>query len=111
MYLDKNIVSQKTTNNRKEHFKRNKSKEDRSVKFFNNPLPGHLWVLHGIGWLVVEPTQSFPHFEGAGLLHDRVLIFTPPPHFLLHFPGTQSPQPPFAKNEDENVNSNLQKLK
>ena len=104
MYLDKNIVSQKTANNHKERFKKKIKRRSIRQNSSSNPLPGHLWVLHGIGWLVVEPTQSFPHFEGAGLLHDRVLTFTPPPHFLEHFPGTQAPQPPFPKDDDESEN-------
>ena len=42
----------------------------------------------------LEPRQSFPPQEGAGLLHLLVQLFVPPPHVLLHDPHVHELHPP-----------------
>ena len=43
------------------------------------------------------PEQSFPPLDGAGLLHNLLLLLKPPPQDLLQDPYLpQAPYPPFS---------------
>ena len=64
---------------------------------FHNSIPGQTFVLHSIV-SDIEPTQSLPRPDGAGLVHVLDLDFCPVPHILvqleysshaLHFPFTK----------------------
>lgn len=46
-------------------------------------LLGQLCVLHA--WRAdPDPAQLFPPYNGAGLVHVRVLSWVPPPHVTVH---------------------------
>ncbi len=48
-------------------------------------LPGQACLLQGSS-SARSPVQPSPPCAGAGFVHVRVLLFTPPPQSLLHFP-------------------------
>ena len=48
---------------------------------------------HGLSSLL-EPGQSFPPQERAGLSHFLLHCFVPPPHVLLHGPHIHELHPP-----------------
>lgn len=48
-------------------------------------LLGQLCVLHA--WRAdPDPAQSFPPYNGAGLVQVRLLSWVPPPHVTVHAP-------------------------
>lgn len=46
--------------------------------------PGHGWILHLEIW-EESPGQGRPRFNGAGLLHSRIRVCSPPPHEAEHW--------------------------
>ena len=63
-----------------------------------NHLPGHAEVLQSV-ISDVEPGQSLPPPDGAGLLHVLVLDFCPVPHVLVHVEyAPHAVHIPFTKN-------------
>ena len=60
-------------------------------------LPGHAWVLQVV-FSALDPSQSSPPWDGGGLSHCLVLLFSPDPQVLVHSPySLQSPHVPFTK--------------
>ena len=51
---------------------------------------------------ILMPVQGKPPYEGAGLLHDLVNSFIPPPHVLLHDPSVHELHPPSATEQSKN---------
>lgn len=64
-------------------------------------LPGHSCLLHSLVVLSgPNPLQSFPPFAGGGLVHVRILVFTPLPQVFEHtLYFCQSEYPPCTTRE------------
>lgn len=60
------------------------------------PFTGQGLVLH-LFLSTRRPTHGLPPFRGDGLLHARVFVMYPPPHFREHFPHFDHfDHPPFT---------------
>lgn len=65
-----------------------------------NNIPGHAWMLH-LESCEESPGQGRPPFEGAGLVHSRVRVCSPPPQEAEHpIQACHVPQFPSTINKD-----------
>ncbi len=69
-------------------------------------LPGHLKKLQALESLLL-PGQSLPPCSGAGLLHSRNLVCSPPSQTLEHsVHSVHSDQPPSTEKMEERPQNN-----